>query len=51
MTLTALALLATFFGVLMGASPLLQALKTHRKKSNNDVSLFNYFTAWRVNLA
>jgi MtN3 and saliva related transmembrane protein len=39
MTLEVLALIATFFGVLMGASPLLQALRAHRKKSSNDVSI------------
>jgi uncharacterized protein with PQ loop repeat len=36
---TPLAFLAGGFGVLMGASPLLQALRAHRRKSSADVSL------------
>lgn len=34
-----LALLAGGFGVVMGASPLLQALHSHRRESASDVSL------------
>jgi uncharacterized protein with PQ loop repeat len=35
----ALAILAGGFGVVMGASPLLQALHSHRRESASDVSL------------
>jgi uncharacterized protein with PQ loop repeat len=34
-----LAVLAGGFGVVMGASPLLQALHSHRRESSSDVSL------------
>jgi MtN3 and saliva related transmembrane protein len=34
-----LGVLAGGFGVVMGASPLLQALRTHRRRSGSDVSL------------
>lgn len=40
MTVTdALAILAGTFGVGMGASPLLQALRAHRRRSSEDVSI------------
>ncbi len=40
MTVTsALGVLAGSFGVVMGASPLLQAIRAHRRRSSADVSL------------
>ncbi len=40
MTVTsALGVLAGSFGVVMGASPLLQAVRAHRRRSSHDVSL------------
>lgn len=38
-TTTVLAFVAGGFGILMGASPLLQALRAHRRQSAADVSL------------
>jgi len=48
---SALALLAGGFGVLMGASPLLQAVRAHRRRSAEDVSLAFLATLWCGGLA
>lgn len=52
MTATSLlAVLAGGFGVAMGASPLLQALRAHRRRSAEDVSLAFIAILWCGGLA
>ncbi|HEY5144373.1 MAG TPA: SemiSWEET family transporter [Solirubrobacteraceae bacterium] len=46
-----LAVVAGAFGVLMGASPLLQAVRAHRRRSAEDVSLAFLATLWCGGLA
>jgi len=46
-----LAVIAGGFGVLMGASPLLQAVRAHRRRSAEDVSLAFLATLWCGGLA
>ena len=45
-TTSLLALLAAGFGVVMGASPLLQARRAHRRRSADDVSLTFIAILW-----
>ncbi len=46
-----LAIIAGGFGVLMGASPLLQAVRAHRRRSAEDVSLAFLAILWCGGLA
>jgi len=50
-TTSLLALLAAGFGVVMGASPLLQARRAHRRRSADDVSLAFIAILWCGGLA